>query len=400
MGMIVFGVRYSFGVFFKSLSSDFGLTRAETSSIFSASMLLSCIFALVSGWTVDKYGPRTLAVAMGLLSGLSLLLTSQASALWQLFITYSLLIAMGTGGIYVVRISTITRWFHKRRGLAIGISTSGTGLGTVILAPLATYLIEKLGWRDSCIIMAFIAWLFLISMAILLKKDPSDMGQLPDGAKSVKENVRVSDPETEEHFSLLQAFRTRIFWYLWFTWLLFSSCLYMVMTHIVPYATDIGISAMKAATLLSVIGGSSILGRLLIGRVSDTIGRKKTAIACALLTAGAMIWLVGSHELWMLYLFAAVFGFSYGGVDTSVGALIGDTFGVHRIGIIIRTLSASWALGGAIGPTIGGLVYDSSNNYSAAFAIGILLMTIVILLLASIRPKTNERTPHHEPRIK
>ena len=106
-----------------------------------------------------------------------------------------------------------------------------------------------------------------------------------------------------------------------------------------------------------------------MGRISDSIGRKVTAITCALFLAGAIIWLICSKDLWMFYLFAVVFGFFYGGFDASTTALIGDIFGLRSIGIIMGTLSVGWSLGAAIGPFIGGLVYDISNNYSVAFSI-------------------------------
>ena len=141
ISIIVFGIRLSFGVFFKSLASEFGLTRAETSGVYSAYMLLCCVFAIVSGWGADKFSPKILISLMGLFTGLSLILTSQAKSLWQLFVVYSFLLAIGTGGVYVVSMSIIIRWFDKKRGLAIGLTTSGVGLGTVIMAPFATYLI-------------------------------------------------------------------------------------------------------------------------------------------------------------------------------------------------------------------------------------------------------------------
>ena len=155
-----------------------------------------------------------------------------------------------------------------------------------------------------------------------------------------------------------------------------------------PHATDIGISAMEAAAVLSLIGGSSIAGRLLMGRVSDSIGRKATAITCALLVVGAMIWLIWSQDLWMLYLFGIVCGFSFGGLDPCITALIGDTFGLRSIGVIMGTLNAAWGVGSAIGPAVGGFVFDASKSYSMAFWAGALAMLIVALLVALIRKET------------
>jgi len=142
-----------------------------------------------------------------------------------------------------------------------------------------------------------------------------------------------------------------------------------------------GIPAMKAATILSAIGAMSIPGRFVVGKISDSAGRKAITIICALLLTGAVIWLIYSKEVWMFYLFALFFGFSSGGLSTSVSALIGDTFGRRSIGIIMGTLEVGWFLGVSIGPFLGGLVYDIDHNYSNAFSINVAATMIVILLL-------------------
>jgi OFA family oxalate/formate antiporter-like MFS transporter len=389
---IAFGTRLSFGIFFKALASELGSTRAEISSVYSAHMLLCGVFAIVSGWGVDKFSPRILIGFMGLFIGLSLILTSQAHSLWQLFVVYSLLLAMGTGGVYGVSMSTIIRWFHNKRGVAIGLTTSGIGLGTVIMAPFAAYLIAYFGWRTSFLVIGIIAWLFIIPMAMLLRKEPSEMGLLPYGAESNGGKIGGSNlveggtPPTG--FSLSHAFQTRNFWCIGFSWLLFSLCSFTVFTHIVPHGTDVGIPAMEAATILSLIGVMNIPGRLLMGRISDSVGRKVTASTCALFLAGTIIWLIYSKNLWMFYLFAVVFGFFFGGFDASTTAMIGDIFGLRSIGIIMGTFSAGWGLGAAMGPFIGGLVYDISNNYSVAFSICAAAMIMVTLLLALTKRET------------
>ena len=395
IGTTIFGIRFSFGVFFKSIESEFNLTRTATSGFFSAYMVISCLFALLAGWVLDRYGPRIVILLMGIFTGFSLLLTSQTNASWQLFITYSLLLSIGTGAIYVATMSTISRWFDKKRGFALGIASSGSGLGTVVMAPFATYLISNFGWRMAYIVMGFIAWLIVIPISRLLRKDPYEIGALPDGVRSDSRGASIQKPRNEEgstqsaSLSLLQVCRTSSFWFVAFVWLLFASCLYLVLTHIVPHATDMGIPAAEAAAVLSLIGGANIAGRVLMGRVSDRIGRKVTAIICALLQAGAMIWLIWSHDLWMLYLFALVYGFSYGGLTPPMTALISETFGLRNIGVILGLLEIGWGIGSAIGPAAGGFIFDISNSYSMAFLIGAVVMLIATLLIALIRREAN-----------
>jgi len=389
INLIAFGTRHSFGVFFKSLTSEFGLTRVETSSVYSAYMIFTCVFAIVSGWAADKFSPRMLISLMGLLTGISLILTSQAQSLWQLFVVYSLLLAMGTAGVFVVSTSIIIRWFDRKRGVAIGITTSGVGFGLFIMAPFAAYLIANVGWRISYIVMGVMAWLFIIPMALLLRKEPREMGLLPNGVESnegsIGESNGVERNDRPTGFSLSHALQTRNFWYLGFSWLLSPLCIYMVLTHLVPHGTDMGIPAMKAATILSLIGAMNIPGRLLMGKISDSAGRKVTSMICSLFLAGAILSLIYSKDLWMFYLFALIFGFSWGGLTTVTTAMIGDIFGGHRIGIIMGTFSAMWSLGASIGPFIGGFVFDISNSYSVAFSVNVAAMMIATLLLALIK---------------
>ncbi|MFC2013951.1 MFS transporter [Chloroflexota bacterium] len=393
IGIISFGICDIFGVFFKSIEGDFDLTRAATSGVLSVGMVLGCLFAVLSGWASDKYGPRIVILIMGIFTGLGLLLTSQTNAPWQLFITYSPILSFGTGATYVVIMSTVLRWFDKKQGLALGIGGSGMGLGAVLLAPFATFLITSFGWRMSFIVLGMISLVIMIPLSRLLKKSPSEIGVLPDGNKSPSVKTGVEETGREDHtklveFSLLQAFRTRSFWLFSSIWLVHAFCLFLVLTHIVPHATDIGIPPMEAATILSLIGGSTIAGRLLMGRVSDSIGKKAAAIICSLLLAGAMIWLIWSRDLWMLYIFGAVYGFARGGIDPPIVGLIGDTFGLRSIGIIMATMTVAFGIGAAIGPAVGGLIFDVSKSYFMAFLIGALAMMTLALFIALIRRET------------
>ncbi|GAH27085.1 unnamed protein product [marine sediment metagenome] len=168
-------------------------------------------------------------------------------------------------------------------------------------------------------------------------------------------------------------------------WLFDGFNVFLVFTHLVPHATDIGFSAGEAATILSLMGGISIVGRVIMGRVSDSIGRKTTVIICSLLTAGATVWLIWAQDLWMLYLFALVFGFAEGGLVPSITALVSDIFGLRNIGKILGVQDIGFGIGAAIGPAIGGLIFDIRKDYSLAFLLGAGAILIATLFVALIR---------------
>lgn len=390
IGITLYGIHFSFGVFFKSIESEFSLTRAATSTILSANLLLAGVYSFFAGWALDRYGPSLVVLLMGIFTGLSLVLTSQTNALWQLFITYSLLLAMGTGPLYVVPMSAVSRWFDKKRGLALGLSSVGVGLGTLVMAPFATYLITNFNWHTAYLVIGLIAWLVVIPLSMLLKKEPREVGALSDRVKSYATEVKSEEDGIQPiGYSWSQLFRTRSFWLFVFIWFLFAACLFLIFTHLVPHVTDIGFSAGQAAVVLSLIGVASIPGRLLMGIVSDRLGRKLAPIICTLLQSGAIVWLVWAQDLWSLYLFALIFGFVYSGFGISGAALISDTFGLSKIGTIFGLLEISFGIGAAIGSAFGGIIFDVSHSYSIAFLIGVGAMLVATLLITLIRRETN-----------
>jgi len=397
IGTVMYGIQTSFGVFFKSIEGEFLLTRTSTSTIFSVQNVFGCVLSFVGGWAVDKYGPRTIALFIGLLAGLSLLLTSQTNEFWQLFITYSLLFSV-IGAVYTMIISVVSRWFHKNRGLALGIAGAGIGLGPVAIAPFATYLIASFDWRMAYIIMGLMAWLIIIPLSRLLKKSPDGITTKPNitnsiSDRSIRAQVKNDDGDQPTEFSLRDAAKTRSFWLLASVWLLTSCCHFLILIHIVPHATDIGISPMEAATILSVIGASFIAGRLLMGKVSDIIGGKKTAIICSALVAILLMSLIWTQDLSMLYIFGVIYGFAQGGLDTSISALIGDTFGMRNIGMIAGALQFTFGVGMIIGPAVGGIIFDANNSYFLAFVVSVLAMLVVTLLLALTRQEIVRKRP-------
>ena len=378
----VMAIRNSFGVFFNSIENQFGMSRAGTSAIYSAFNGLAAIFTILGGWGLDRLGPKVVFIAMGALTVLSLVLTSQTTSSWQLFFTYSFLLAAGVGGGFSITLATVSRWFSKRRGLALGMTLSGEGVGTLAVAPLATFLIASSNWQTAYLILGLIAGILMIGFALFLKTVPKNLeiktaANTPDRLHANETDaVRVSD------FSLKQAARTSSFWLLGLVYLLFSFNFYLVLTHIVPHAIDLNFTASRAAIIISIIGASTIPGRLAIGWASDKTNRKLLAIYCALIQVASMLWLAWSASLWMFYVFAVVFGFTFGGLSNLMATLIADTFGLTNLGTIVGTLVVGFAIGAAFGPALGGIIFDLTHNYFISFIVGAGTASMAALFLA------------------
>ena len=301
-----------------------------------------------------------------------------------------------SGAIWAVTMPPVMNWFVRRRGLAIGIALSGVGIGQAIIAPFATFLIAETNWRTAFTILGGITLLLVLPLSRLFKRDPAEIGLLPDGVKpseTVVSAVESAESETLNNnlqglgLSLSQALRTRSFWLFTFYHVLSGICLMMIATHVIPYATDIGFSAVAASLIISLTGGAHFVGNVLAGIISDRIGRKRTAVACSMLLVVTVFSLIWARELWMLYLFALIYGFVAGGMVTSGTALIGDTMGMLNTGKILGALEIGWGIGAALGPIIGGYIFDVTGSYIWAFGIAALSMCIGAVLLYRIRPE-------------
>jgi len=301
---------YSFGVFLKPVAEEFGWTRAVTSGAYSMCMFIEALLLPVMGRLTDKIGPRVVMTLSGLLSGLGYLLMSQVGAVWQLYLFLGVIVGIGRSGMFVPPTSTVARWFTKRRALMTGIVVSGVGIGTVIGPPIASQFILNYGWRTSYLITGAIALSLLLLSAQFLKRDPSKTGQLPYGeTEGKKQNLTFEIGG----FSFREAIRTRQFQMLCAMYLCFGYITHSIMVHVVPHATDLGITPIIAASIMAVIGALSTASRIALGSVADRVGNKPVLIIGATLVAASLLCLTLARDLQILYLFAVIFGFGYGG---------------------------------------------------------------------------------------
>lgn len=381
--MIVYGTQYSFGVFFKPVLAEFGWSRAVTSGAYSLYTFLQGAFAIIAGRLNDRFGPRVVVSVCGVFMGVGYLLMSQTNAVWQIYVFYGALASIGAAGSWVPLLSTVARWFVRRRGLMTGIVTSGIGAGTMIMPPLANQLISSYNWRTSYIIVGSIALVATVITAQFLRRDPSQMGQTAYGTDAIE--TGNADLEIRG-LSLQEAVRTRQFWMISIALFAASFCLQTVMVHIVPHATDLGISAVAAATILSVIGGVSIGSKIGMGSAIDRVGNKPIMVVVAVLLTIAFIWLEFARGAWMLYLFAVVFAVGYGGMAAVQSPVVAEFFGLKAHGAIFGIAFVILATGGAIGPLIAGRIFDTSGSYYPAFMACVALGIVGLIMASLLKP--------------
>jgi MFS family permease len=383
---VLWGTILTFGVFFKPLSGDFGWTRALTSGAFSLYWVVVGLLSIVMGRLTDRFGPRIVVTICGVLIGLGYLLMPQISAAWQLYLFYGVIIGAGVSSGFVPQMSTVARWFVKRRGLMTGITMAGIGAGTMIIPPLATWLISEYGWRTSYTVIGFVALVIVILAAQFLRRDPSHMRLMPYRPDEVKR--RDSNSEYQG-FSLREAIRTRQFWLFSTAWFFWLFCNQAVMVHVVPHAIELGVSAILAANILAIIGGLSIAGRIVMGSTADRIGNKSALIISLVMATVALACLVVAKEIWMFYLFAAVIGLAWGGMSAMMSPLVAELFGLSSHGVILGLAVFIMNIGGALGPYFAGGIFDITGSYDWAF-LASMIVSIFGLVLAVLLRLTKE----------
>lgn len=374
------GTLYSFGVFFKPVLTEFGWTRAATSGAYSVNMILNGLVGILAGKLTDKLGPRIVLTVCGIFIGLGYLLMSQVQAIWQIYLFFGVLISIGMSGMAVPLMATTARWFNKGRGLATGIIIAGSGVGIVVMPPLATLLISSYNWRTSYIILGGITLTIMAIMAQFLKDVPHT------GIPSAHEATETPAPDLSvqsQGHTFRQAIFTWPFWVISIIGFGFSFGLQTIMVHLVAHATDVGISAGTAATVLSVLGIVSIGGNILFGKLGDKVGNRNVVIAIFILMTLSFLFLIFSNQLWALYLFAVVFGLSYGGWIPLQSPLIAEYFGLISLGAILGLTMFITTAGGALGSLVSGRIFDITGGYNWAFIVcGILsLLSLMLAVL-------------------
>lgn len=373
-----FGCAYTFSAFLESLQRDFGASRGSVSLVFSLAGFLYFALGIVSGPLADRYGSRRLALAGMLLIGLGLAAAGAARNLVEVYAAYGLGVGLGVGCAYVPAVGAVQRWFVRRRGFASGLAVSGIGVGTLVMPPLATLLIETLGWRGAYLALGALAAVLGGGMALLLENDPRARGLNPDGDAALPGAI----PTQTEGAAVSEAIRSPYFVALYAACLVCSFGLFVPFVHLVPYAGDHGVAASSAVLLLGVIGIGSTAGRFFLGGLADRIGRQSALLLLFIGMALALaLWLI-STNFWQLAGFAFVYGMIYGAWVAVLPAVVMDHFGGRNVSGIIGILYTSVAFGTLIGPSTAGYAFDLTGNYTLPILAGVAADIIAAAIVA------------------
>ncbi len=408
---LVFGVRLSFGIFFEALTragpngAEFDWTRADTAGAFSVTMIVFASTSTLFGWMLDRWGARRVYVLGIFFVSSGLVMTSRMTSLLEFYLYFGVWTAIGITILGLsIQAATLSRWFARtgRRGLAIGLAFSGTGIGIVVLAPIVERVITAYGWRNAYLLLAALVLCSTLPFVLLfLRDDPAHMGLTPDGMASPKvahgDRVATRPTNPESHipnpisdlsWSFSMAARTPIFWLIMLSGACSLFSLRMVSVHQVAHFVDKGIPRLTAATVLGGAGMVTAITFIAFGALSDRIGRPNVFYMGAVAQVAALLLLMSlwpSAPLRFLYMYALLWGIGEGSRSSLLTAIASDTFPGPSQGIIVGTLGGFFGVGAASGSWVAGRIFDLSGSYVLAFQIALvstLVATVSIWLVA------------------
>ena len=388
--------RTAFSLLYPPILSEFGWERGVTAGAFSFGFVASAIVSPLIGKLMDRAGPRAVMELGVALMGGGMLLAPLTSAPWHLYITLGVMVGAGSVCLGYSGFSLfLPNWFVRRRGLAIGMAFAGVGIGSVTLLPWVQHMIEQGGWRTACTAMGLLILIALAPINLLLRKRPEDLGLQPDGdaassASAAKAVSNILDPVwAGTEWTLARALRTARFWWIALGYFCGLYIWYAVQVHQTKFLLDIGFSASLAVWALGMVSLLGIPGQILLGHLSDRIGREAIwAISCAgfAICFAALIGLRYEPSLFLVYLMVVTQGVMGYGLTSVMGAVVLEIFQGPHYGSIFGTLMLLALAGGAAGPWVTGLLFDLTGSYIIAFAIAIAVSGLSALAIWRASP--------------
>src|SRR5580704_12467155 len=348
---IGFGTALSLGVFLQPMSVATGWSRASISAAAMVDFLCMGFASLFWGALSDRTGTRFVVVCGGALLGLGLVAASQVATIGQFLLAFAV-VGAAAGSFYAPLTATVTRWFTQHRNLAVALVSSGIGLGSTVIAPFARWMISAYDWQTALFVLGVIAFVLIVAAGLLVRKPPA-LPQRPisAGAGGGRE------------FTVAQAIRTPQFTAIGLTHFACCAAHSGPIFHMVTDAIDCGIAPMAAATVIGVAGLSAVGGRVACGLLADRFGAKETLIVGLLVQAVAISLYLLVRDIGEFYALGVLFGIAYGGVMPLYATIVREYFGARIMGTVFGAVAMLSTLGMAVGPWVGGWIYDNLGGY-------------------------------------
>lgn len=368
---------YSFGVFLPYLNEDFGLSRAEGSSLFSFRSLVQAPGFILAGRLIDKFDPRAVIFGGGLIAALGMFFSGIATTSWELYISYGCLVGFGDAVLYITCVALVSRWFVKRRALAIGIITTGVPLSGLITNPLTAWLINGFGVRHALFVLGGIMVIALLSAFVLRgrpeEKNLKPYGEEDDGHKAGADSRDIDTAAPKKDWTALEAISTSGYWLMYSMYFLGFTTFLIIVTQFYNFEIDLKIPAIAAAGPAAAIGLGSIIGRTILSSIlAEALEYRKVILVCLFAQGSSIILLLTFDHIWAFYLFGFLFGFFYSAWVPIFPTLLGKFYGLGALGTIYGIFGTSYSIAAIGGPLLAGYVFDVTGSYFYPFLFTIL----------------------------
>jgi MFS family permease len=352
-----FGAMLTLSIFLQPMAEAMTWSRTGIATAAMLNFLCMGLGAFMWGALSDSFGTRTVVLCGGALLGLGMVLASRASTLLEFQLLYGVVVGLATGSFYAPLISTTTRWFTEHRSLAVALVSAGLSVGSTVMAPLARWLITSYDWRTAMWVIGDLVWLVIIPAALLVRNPPAAAGAAG----------KATAAGAGSELTIGQVVRTPQFAAIALTHFACCAAHSGPIFHMVTHAIDRGVPTMAAATVLSAAGLASLSGKIGCGIFADRVGAKRTLVVGLALQAVAISLYLFTTGLASFYALALVFGFAYGGVMPLYAIVVREYFGERIMGTAFGAVSLAATLGMALGPWLGGWVYDALGSYAWMF---------------------------------
>jgi MFS family permease len=395
------GVRSSPSVLIHPLESEFGWSRALIASAISMNLLLFGVAAPVSGFLLDRYGPRKVMLGSLLLLITGVSGTVAMTQFWQFFLVWGVIVGIGAGGVGSVLTATVgNRWFVARRGLALGILGSASSTGQLIFLPFFMAMIAYSGWRIGSMTLIVLAVILLPLIFLFMRDDPADVGLQPYGAG---QSAAASSGDTASLRGMSARHATitprevlghPTFWLLCGSFFVCGGTANgLIGVHLIPHEIEIGIPQVTAASLVGIMGALNIVGTTFSGWMIDRVQAHKWLALVYALRGMSLLILPFVHDFYGLVVFAVIYGLDWFATVPPSMVITADTFGKQNVGKVYGWIFMSHQIGAAIMSSAAGAVRDYVGDYNLAFLSGGLIAMIAAGLALQIKPKPTEATP-------
>jgi MFS family permease len=360
----------AFAVFVEPLVARFGWSRGDISFAYALAFMLGLPATIAMGWLGDRFGARPLMLCASLLISVGTVLLGTITELWQFYLYYALFVgSMGHAAFTVLLPVILTRWFKRHMGLAIGIYWGALGAGTVLFAPLFSWLIETRGWEHAFMYIGVGLGIVLFAFSLLIRSRPADKGLTAYGDEdgTAPGVARAAPPPTAK---LREILRQRPVWYLMGIHHLGCAGHAVILAHGVSMAMIVGVPPVEAAGVLATIAGFSAFSRFAFSILTDRFGGRACLTVAMFGQSTSILILLIATESWHFYAFAAVFGICYGGEMVGFPIINRHLFGANApLGSIYSFQMVGASTGMALGGWLGGALFDATGTYTAAIIV-------------------------------